>query len=547
MTPAFLTRLHRDQRGFLSPIILFMVIALAYMIIWILNTGQMVYDKQRTQDTADAAALVHADWNARYLNIMAMNNVASSQATVILATSTAYQLTLIELAARSTVILAKLTEYSTRDGWGDPSWRLPTGAPYCPVYSKIPLIGGIIYAACVGFQGIRAIGATKALAYTATSMIRYNPPGLILKSKNIISAMNDMNDYLVDSFPGRVGNEALNLVRIDDADHLVFHPACSSGSSCDRSKEGQGGNLPVERDVLKGGVAYAEMCMAMSGGTQSYGFGLSMRGEYSKRGFPAGKGPLTAGGVDGRHIRDYVNDESGTDTELPFFYLWYESFGPGYYTTIPVRAIIEQFNGDLGFFGGWIIDGAMWALKKITGIDLGVINPFQLPIDSPPRYEDKQTADENDFTRKFNKTWGQVCGAGGGIASALGVLPKPYWLKGRQIFAMDPLTTRVTGDQLKPYRALAVVSRTPRARLQTRLFRDKTAAYAYAESWVHNYTSFDLYTQDWLAALAPTSLVGDVSTLSQTIKRSPVADRYKPLTSAFDKGGANAWSAVSTH
>ena len=118
MTPTLIKRLHRDERGFLSPIILYMTIALALMIVWILNTGQMIYDKQRTQDTADAAALVHADWEARYLNIMAMNNVASSQATVVMATSVAFQLTTAELALRSGVILAKLAEYSFTDGFG---------------------------------------------------------------------------------------------------------------------------------------------------------------------------------------------------------------------------------------------------------------------------------------------------------------------------------------------------------------------------------------------------------------------------------------------
>lgn len=539
-----LGRLHRDERGFLSPIILFMAIALAYMIIFILNTGQMIYDKQRTQDTADAAALVHADWSARYLNIMAMNNVAASQATVILATSTALELTSLELAARAGVITAKLADFTINSDLGGP----PLFLPKCGFYRPIPLVGPIIYAACAGFQGIRGIGAARAEAYVAILHVKYNPPGLIAKSKAIIDAMNKMNDYLVDSFPERVGNEALNLVRVDDADHLVFHPACRNGATCDRSKEGQGGDLPVEKGGIKGTVAYAEMCMAMSDGTTSFGAGLAMRGEYAKRGFADGKGPLTGGGVDGRHIRDYVNDESGMKTELPFFYLWYEAFGPGYRTSIPLKALIKQFNPDLDFFGAdLLIDGAIEAVSTVSGLDFGVFNPFQYPIDKPPRYEDEQKADENDFTRKFDKIWGQVCSVGGGIASAIGVLPKPYWLKGREIFAFDPLTTRMTGDQLKPYRALAVVSRKPRARLQAKKFADKTPAFAYAESWVHNYTSFDLYTQDWLAALAPTSLVGDVSALSQTIKRSPPADSYKALTAAFDKGGAGAWSVVNTH
>ncbi|MBB6487049.1 hypothetical protein GGD46_004349 [Rhizobium lusitanum] len=466
---------------------------------------------------------------------------------MILATSTAYQLTIAELSVRSAAILAKLGQYSTENGWGDPTWRLPTGAPYCPVYDDIPIVGPILYAACVGFQGIRSAGALEALGYVAASMLKYNPPGLISKSHDIISAMNDMNDYLVDSFPERVGNEALHLARLDDVDHVVFHPACDAGASCNHSKEGQGGDLPVERNTAESAASYYELCTAMTNGTQSYAVGLQMRGEFAKRGFPIGKGPLTAGGTDGRHIRDFVNDKSGTDTQLPAFYEFYEAFGPGYYTSIPVKSLIEQFSGDLGWFGDILIDGAEEALKDFTGIDLGVVNPFQLPIDSPPRYEDAQRKKENDFTRKFDKTWNQVCGVGGGIASLIGVLPKPYWLKGRPIYAMDPLTVRATGDQLKPYKALVVVSRAPRVRLQAQMFRDKTPAFAYAESWVHNYTSFDLYTQDWLASLAPTSLVDDVSLVSQTIKRSPAADSYKALTSTFDKGGANAWSTVNTH
>lgn len=570
MTSSPLRRLHRDERGFLSPIILFMAIALAYMIIWILNTGQMVYDKQRTQDTADAAALVHADWAARYLNIMAMNNVASSQATVILATSTAYQAALLELSARATAIEILLAKYSTQDGLGPPNLLIPFPVPYCPTWGKVPIFGGLLQAACTAFQAMRATEAALALAYVGSSMMKYKPWALIEKSKNIIDTMNKLNDYLVDSYPERVGGQALNLVRLNDADHLVFHPACQAGASCDRSKEGQGGDLPVEKGGLNGTVAYSEMCMAMSQGTTSFGPGLAMRGEYSKRGFADGKGPLTGGGVDGRHIRDYVNDKSGIGRVLKSFYIFYEAFGPAYYTKVPFRAILEQYSGDFDFSGlfkelgllgdivGAVIDTigdlkdealdlATKAVGEMTGIDLGVVNPFQLGIDVPPRYSEKQTATENDFTRKFDNLWSQVCGAGGGIASAVGILPTPYWLKGREVFAFDPITTRKTGDQLKPYRALAVVSRSPRARLQPKKFTDKTPAFAYAESWVHNYTSFDLYTQDWLASLAPTSLVDDVSTLSQTINRSPAAESYKALTAAFDKGGAGAWSAVNTH
>ncbi|MBY2995991.1 hypothetical protein HF263_13985 [Rhizobium leguminosarum] len=545
MTPTLIKRLHRDERGFLSPIILYMTIALALMIVWILNTGQMIYDKQRTQDTADAAALVHADWEARYLNIMAMNNVASSQATVVMATSVAFQLTTAELALRSTAILAKLAQYSFTEGLGPASLLPPMPPmPHCPGWQKVPVVGGIIYGACLAFQGVRAIGATKAIAYTVKAQIDYDPWGLIVKSSDIIDAMNDLNDYLVESFPQRVGNEALHLVRLNKSDHVVFHPPCES---CNNAGEGAGGNLPVDRDGINPASAYAEMCLAMTYGTQGQD-PLLMRGEFANRGFPNGKGPLTAGGVDGSHIRDWVNHESGIDDALVDFYIFYEAFGPAYLSKIPFKAIIEQF-GDLSWWQELLLDGSFFIAEEFFGIEFGIVNPFQLPIDKPPRYSDKQTKDENDFTRKFDTIWDGVCSPAGAAISMAGALPvvsfpKPYWLKGRTPFNFTPFG----GEQLADYQTLAIVSRAPRARLQIRIFKDKTpSAYALAQSWVHNYTAFDLYTQDWLASLAPATLADDIGEVSNTIKQSPAADSFTGLTRVFDRGGANAWAAVNTH
>lgn len=161
MTPTFIKRLHRDERGFLSPIILYMTIALALMIVWILNTGQMIYDKQRTQDTADAAALVHADWEARYLNIMAMNNVASSQATVVMATSVAFQLTTAELALRSTAILAKLAQYSFTEGF---EWRR-----FCRRFRRCLI-------APAGKRSRSSAASSTALAWHSKGSGRRKPP-----------------------------------------------------------------------------------------------------------------------------------------------------------------------------------------------------------------------------------------------------------------------------------------------------------------------------------------------------------------------------------
>ena len=205
--------------------------------------------------------------------------------------------------------------------------------------------------------------------------------------------------------------------------------------------------------------------------------------------------------------------------------------------------VIDNKGGASGILGSDIVAKAPpdgYTLLIMTSAH--VINPFtnkNLPYDT-----------EKDFTAITPLVVGGIAliaSPKSGFDTMEKFLKEARANPGKIQWGSTENTTRMTGDQLKPYRALAVVSRKPRARLQAKKFADKTPAFAYAESWVHNYTSFDLYTQDWLAALAPTSLVGDVSALSQTIKRRPPADSYKALTAAFDKGGAGAWSVVNTH
>jgi hypothetical protein len=193
------------------------------------------------------------------------------------------------------------------------------------------------------------------------------------------------------------------------------------------------------------------------------------------------------------------------------------------------------------------IELGMGVLEGAFGMSFGVVNPFQLPIDTPPRYEESQTADTNDFTRTFDDTWDQVCGGSGGLLSLVGVLPQPYWLKGREVLAMDPASTRATGDQLEDYRSLAVVARSPRGRIQRKLFKDATpSAFAFAESWTHNYTAFDLYTQDWRVALAPVSRAADTD-LSDTLRASPGASAFDKLTTTLDQGGTDGLVALTRH
>lgn len=562
-----LLRLHRDQRGSLSPMILTVVIVLAYMIVWILNTGQTIYDKQRTQDTADAVALVQADWTARSLNVMAMNNVGASQATVIGATAVAFQATTLEFGERSAEIIEKLEKYmNDHEAWGPPSLVPPMPPmPPCPYYQYIVIDFGIIHKACLAFQGFRMTMAAAAIGYVAYTEVHYNPLAVMAKAFEIINTMNAANKDLFDNLPKRVAANAMTVAHVNDVDHVVFHPPCADAESCSPGSEGQGGDLPVERGIDKDVFAFAEMCYAIEHGSGNDPLPQTqalppMRDAYQQRGFAMGKGPLTGGGSgDNPHIRDHVNDATELDQWLPNWQTFYDAFGPAYYSNIPFKDIIkkylpedDKFSWDV--FGVTVfdwedaVDLGLGVIEDAFGIKFGVVNPFQLPLDKPPRYEDSQEAKENDFTRKFDSLWDDLCGAKiGGLLSEFGVLPTPYWLKGRTPLSYDPISSRISGDQLTDYRSLAVVSRAPRKRLQKGLFKDAApSAYAFAESWTHNHTAFDLYTQNWRATLAPASRVDD-DDLTDTLRASPASSAFDRLVNIIDEGGADGIAALTTH
>lgn len=69
----------RRQRGQVLLLLTLTFVPIVLMIAYLFNTGELLARKQKLQNAADAAALAQANYMARSLNVMAMNNVAISQ------------------------------------------------------------------------------------------------------------------------------------------------------------------------------------------------------------------------------------------------------------------------------------------------------------------------------------------------------------------------------------------------------------------------------------------------------------------------------------
>lgn len=91
MNRAFWLRLHGDERGQLIPLFMLGIMTLVFLVTMIINTGRQMNDKTLVQNGADAVVITHANWVARSLNVISMNNAGITQAfsTAVLAAALA--------------------------------------------------------------------------------------------------------------------------------------------------------------------------------------------------------------------------------------------------------------------------------------------------------------------------------------------------------------------------------------------------------------------------------------------------------------------------
>lgn len=460
-------RLNSDVRGAIAPLMILLFVFFGYWVIITLNTGQVVTDKTKVQNGADAAVLANADWMARYLNVMAMNNVGLAQSLVALVATASVTESLLDMSQRAA---ETAEEINLR--------RMEVCANLPP---------------CHAYYFSRMEPAFRAMMATTTYMQRYRPTEGARAARATIQALNRMNDSLIESFSGRVGQSASPLLSINDIDDVFFYPPCGSGSAGCRGGGLEGTDLPVARGSRA--LALRELCDAADKGSDG-----QHRLNFDKLGYPRNKGPLSGGGSSSNpHVRDYISRETGLGLIYQDFWMNYPYPDPQLGTTIP------------------------------------------------PLFEEPQTLGSNAFTVTFDKNWSNACSNGAAMLSPFlgSILPTPYQLKGQSpLGGGGPSRFNSPPD----FSALAVAGRRYRSRISVNLFESAMQTdYAYAQAWAFNPRSADLYTQDWQAALSPARYMDQPSAVLAQMQGRASAT-FNDLVQMMNRAGnANAFQKVNTH
>lgn len=313
---AAIGRLHRDTSAALAPIFGFVLLFFAWGIGAVINTGEVTYDKVRTQNSADILALAQADQMARDLNVMALNNIAMTQMLVVGVISFSMQEELLDVGTKVSLATSEILQSESQKCQGYPAW--------------------VAFCLAVHFQALATTLDTGTQAFRI--QMQYRPDQGVAAASRLIGAFNRMNDYIVESFPRRSGQLLRELAAANHIDAFFVYPPCRPGgmATC-TSGANQGSDLPLERTPLTSLVSRKELCKAAEEGSDGRN-----RHDFFVRGFPNNKGPYMAGGASNRHVRDHANLAAGFATMLPRFDMMMQQTNWLINFTMPPRYAVRQ-------------------------------------------------------------------------------------------------------------------------------------------------------------------------------------------------------------
>lgn len=543
----------RRRKGAVALLTVVAMVPATTMLTASINSGQMIDDKRRTQDAADALASMHQTWAARSLNIISMNNVSAAQLTSVAVAAEALDHTMLELNRRAWGTLAWI-------GWH--SFGIPLlGGGYCygNIFTWVP------YCSANHYQGSKP--AWTAIGYTNAVRESYATAETVRLSHDALSAIGAMNEALVSRFPTAVRQIADDYKAVYRIDDYHFLDACTEAEyGCTAGRTTDGMMLPVER---REALTTAERCHAMHFGNSLAGesgllpnvfadLGLSVEGRHRRsfdaRGFRFGEGPLTHGGSDRYpHLREHILN------------------------TVTVHA---------GLFSR--IDEA-FDLYKDTYEVLPFVTSW-VSWDTLPEeinVQGTQSKDDNSFTRRFNWKLLSAClplghqdldevSNVGGAASWLarivgqseaallvdmyrmlyeGPRPEAWWPEGRDL--RTPIRTSIA-DMGDAYKVLVVTSKNTDKRRwgfdrtgdrlgDYVLKNEVTQHYGYAQAGLFNPDGADFYTQNWQYRLMPADRLDRPSGVAEELRdRAPQA--FENLASALANVRTMAsWGKINAH
>ena len=126
-----------------------------------------------------------------------------------------------------------------------------------------------------------------------------------------------------------------------------------------------------------------------------------------------------------------------------------------------------------------------------------------------------------------------------------GVLPTPYAISGT-VPGTGAIGSRF--EQADDFKILALAARKRRGMAAVNLFEQAMDTdFAYAQAWVFNPTSADLYTQNWQSQLTPATFMNRPSEVESAMQGHTTSD-FRDLRAMFGKSGnTDAFQALNQH
>jgi hypothetical protein len=501
-------RFRRSEQGYILPLMLFMMLLFTSILFYMVDTGDAILRKTRLQQAADSAAISQAEWSARSLNVISMNNVAQTQLHTTRIIGASLHTYALQAEAKTAYVEAQLLiETGKVNNWNVQWCKTKIGCLYSAPITATWMTGMGVY------QGFLLYNA-GVVVYK--HWIKYEPMNGYEYSHSAFEAIYEMDDYLLDEERANdFGAASFELAEYHGAENLYTFggQGCSDRKCGDNNPIGMGvpatkGSFsPSASDLLNAGSIAKQFCDASKKGTPSQTSRLGYAGYQGGRlngspgrGYPTGRGPWMHSG--GETAFKHVNDE----TKMARYVgnlddLWRDAPWPGFYGSGmaghpgPERPIAQQKT---------------W-LKKW-----------------PPDGSNRQSMNSNAFlemSEKLDDLYCSTFGVGGAVLDqikvldsfpSLGILPnfarmtpRPVGLKGMQNAASalgstpSSLLERFTDSR---YMSVFTVAR-DEGKISLPDQDDKISIYAYSQAQIYNPSAPDLYSQNWRARLVQASFL----------------------------------------
>ena len=233
-------RLHGCRDGQVMPAFLIGGMTLVMLVVWTLNTGHHVTRKIEVQNAADAATMTQANWTARHMNVMSMNNTAMVQSLAVAVAAEAMTLIAGEVIVTAGINLANSG---------------PTAISSCAACAVPPFVSCILCAQSTA----STISAGTALTLAGIAEVNLADITFGLDYHDLAVGFSEMNDHLANTFPEFSYQVNRALAQLNEVDDPLYYPRVNTQTGAASTA------LPVEVDPLS--QSSAEFCGSAYTGT----------------------------------------------------------------------------------------------------------------------------------------------------------------------------------------------------------------------------------------------------------------------------------------